>query len=65
MEFERKELQVIRERAFKKSRMRNLGELWVVAYVDLAQAANNLDAMIARAEKEDGNVGLIDAGGGD
>lgn len=50
MEFEREELQKIRDRAWKESQIEGLNEFWVSACLRLAEAADYLDAMIARTE---------------
>ena len=47
MEFERKELQNIRERAIQEGN-RDINQDWKRTFFDLASAADHLDAMIAR-----------------
>jgi len=48
--FERKELILLRKRAEEDARIEGLNPGWKRAYLRLADAADNLDAMIARTE---------------
>lgn len=52
MEFERKELQKIRMRAWKAAEEFEINTSWKRAYLRLSDAANTLDALIARSEEE-------------
>lgn len=47
-DFTRQELQIIRERAEGKANIPNLNSGWKRMYLALADAANHLDAAIAR-----------------
>jgi len=52
MEFEREELQKLRQRAESVSGNYVISTSWKRAYLRLADAANTLDALIARSEEE-------------
>ena len=51
--FTRKELQHIRETALEESRTSGLNPSWRIVLERLANAADHLDAMIARTEERD------------
>ena len=52
MEFERKELQKLRQRAERAAGEYEINTSWKRAYLRLSDAANTLDALIARSEEE-------------
>jgi len=52
MEFERKELQKLRQRGERAAGDFEINTSWKRAYLALSDAANILDALIARSEEE-------------